>query len=144
MAVQLMSKYIANNLKSQGCTERKTFTLQPPNIEKHLIPAFLKGAIDGDGGVYFKEKIQHCNGNKYWQFKIHFCSASLPFITWINEQWKNLCGHANSIGKNKNTYQTQISGMYAFWLAKILYFTNSPHLTRKHSKFLQAQSYYTS
>lgn len=132
LSIQLMSKHIANNLKMQGCTERKTFTLQPPNIAEHLLPAFLKGAIDGDGGVYF-------NRNR---FILYFCSASLPFITWVNEQWYNLCGISNIINKQGNVYQTQISGARAYALAQTLYSTNCPHLQRKYEKFQQAQLHY--
>lgn len=144
LAIQLNCKNIANNLRLQGCTERKTFTLQPPNIAEHLVPAFLKGAIDGDGCIsFFNSKQKHCN--KLYTYKrlvVHFCSASLHFIQWVSDNCNTFAHVYNNIGINKNLYQMQISGKKALTLLQILYSTECPHLHRKYEKFVQAQLHY--
>lgn len=50
----LTDKELANNLKRFGITERKSYTLSAPNLNKNeekFIPYILRGIIDGDGSV---------------------------------------------------------------------------------------------
>lgn len=51
--VNINSIKIVNNLIKLGCTQNKSLTLIPPNLDFELIPHFIRGYFDGDGCVAF-------------------------------------------------------------------------------------------
>ncbi len=55
----LCSKYLCSSLSKQGCTPRKSLTLQFPTEEqvpKHLLNHFVRGYFDGDGSFYVSKR----------------------------------------------------------------------------------------
>lgn len=49
--LKFYSKYMVNSLAQYTITPNKTFTCELPNIDPFLIPHFLRGSFDGDGGI---------------------------------------------------------------------------------------------
>ena len=58
--IAIRSNKLTNDLISHGCTPRKTFTLTFPNLDKDLIPHFIRGYFDGDGSVFISNE-------KHWR-----------------------------------------------------------------------------
>jgi len=56
ISVSVYSKEMKEDLVKHGCTPRKSFNLRLPNIDKTLMPHFLRGVFDGDGCFYHSEK----------------------------------------------------------------------------------------
>jgi len=49
----MYSTSLVESIKKQGFHSRKTFTIEKPDIEKKLIPHFIRGYFDGDGSFSF-------------------------------------------------------------------------------------------
>jgi hypothetical protein len=75
-SLAIYSKQLVESIKKQGVHSRKTFTITKPNIDKKLIPHFVRGFFDGDGSFSFninKHKISTnfaCASDKFRQFLI--------------------------------------------------------------------------
>ncbi len=54
--VEICSPSLCEDLIKIGCIENKTFKLQFPNINEHLIRHFVRGYFDGDGSLSFGKK----------------------------------------------------------------------------------------
>lgn len=101
------SKTLKEDLISNGCLPRKSFenrnNLHIPNISENLIPHFIRGYFDGDGGCTLntqKSKIQK---------RVYIYSASLPLINEIEEFMKSKGIIFNNIiqsGKNIPVYKS--------------------------------------
>lgn len=52
------SSKLIKSLKRLGVTERKTFTLRPPKMRVKFVPHYLRGLIDGDGGIYYYKRLE--------------------------------------------------------------------------------------
>lgn len=101
------SKTLKEDLISNGCLPRKSFenrnNLHIPNISEDLIPHFIRGYFDGDGGCTLntqKSKIQK---------RVYIYSASLPLINEIEEFMKSKGIIFNNIiqsGKNIPVYKS--------------------------------------
>jgi len=48
----LKDEDMIEKLISHGVLEHKTNILQPPNVDEHLVPHFIRGYFDGDGSVW--------------------------------------------------------------------------------------------
>lgn len=72
-------KDIYDDLSNNGVYQRKSSMnkdlLKIPKIENHLIPHFIRGLYDSDGGFYLYDTL----------VETFFCSTSLPFISEIKE-----------------------------------------------------------
>lgn len=51
--IKFFSRKLISDLKILGCTERKSLTLQIPNINDNLLRHFLRGYFDGDGCITY-------------------------------------------------------------------------------------------
>lgn len=49
--ILLTSQHTVDTLKKYGIVENKTFITTMPEIEEHLIPAWIRGYSDGDGSI---------------------------------------------------------------------------------------------
>ena len=81
------SKTLKDDLVSNGCLPRKSFenrnNLHIPNISEDLIPHFIRGYFDGDGGCTLntqKSKVQK---------RVYIYSASLSLINEIEDFMKS-------------------------------------------------------
>lgn len=101
------SKTLKDDLISNGCLPRKSFenrnNLHIPNISEELIPHFIRGYFDGDGGCTLntqKSKVQK---------RVYIYSASLPLINEIEDFMKSKGIIFNNIiqsGKNIPVYKS--------------------------------------
>ena len=101
------SKTLKDDLIANGCLPRKSFenrnNLHIPNISEELIPHFIRGYFDGDGGCTLntqKSKVQK---------RVYIYSASLPLINEIEDFMKSKGIIFNNIiqsGKNIPVYKS--------------------------------------
>lgn len=54
--IRINSNQLVNDLINQGCTPKKTFTIERPNIDEKYYRHFLRGFYDGDGNFFYSEK----------------------------------------------------------------------------------------
>lgn len=74
-------KWLLNN----GCIPRKSLTLQFPNVPKKYLPDFLRGCIDGDGTIAYKQYFRKTNGKSFYAIHWTLTSASHDFIKSLSE-----------------------------------------------------------
>ncbi len=88
----MTAKQVSQDLEQNfNITPRKTFTLQPPNIEEDNALAYIAGFIDGDGSISLIQK-------KYPLCQIG--SASESMLIWIKSILR--VGHKISCYKTKS------------------------------------------
>lgn len=93
------SSKVVNDLDNNfNITERKTFTLEPPNISKEdHIDYYIKGYIDGDGCVSL------CNLKRGLNINIQITGTKC-LLEWINKRFSQILGReAKSLRKRNNT-----------------------------------------
>ena len=97
---------------SLGITNRKTYTLQYPNIPTKFNYDFIRGCIDGDGCWHIRNRI----GTKGQSIKpgilLQFTGSSYPFLESIQNILMKDTEYTNKIYKikNKNCYELKFSG----------------------------------
>lgn len=111
-------------------TQRKSLTLQPPNItDPELIKAFIIGYIDGDGCF------THTSGGKYLSLSI---LGTYSFLSWVSEQLFLISGirvrKLIRCRKDTETYQIIASANKALSIWRSLNCVDVPKLERKWSK----------
>lgn len=122
-SVKYQSKNIVRDLTNNfNITERKSLTLEPPNIiDTNLIDSFIIGYIDGDGCIMLKDK--------YTQIQI---VGTKEMLLWI----KNRCcvildKKRGSISKKNNHYVLTYASKSAKDLIRYFYKYDVPKLDRK-------------
>jgi hypothetical protein len=131
--VQLCDMIIYNKLMSYGLEEKKSLTLQPPNIEHKYIKSFILGFFDGDGSISTNKSIN--------QWKVSLGTGSLIFSNWIKDYLKiyNPSLHTRKLKTGKEFYDISLIGIKGKLLMQDLYEFHLPNycLYRKYSKFLE-------
>lgn len=146
---------IVSWLVKNGCTPRKSKTLEMPNIPSKYLPDFVRGYFDGDGSVsvckYKKKK-----GSKtycYTKFNAYICSGSEGFITELQKQIP-IAGCLSHVSTGGNTLKGKLIPSGNMWRISFgdrtaLKFTNWTHyeghvisMPRKLQKIQEARSYY--
>ena len=74
--LRIFDQQICKTLLNGGCFERKSITLQFPNIPDRYFFDFLRGCFDGDGAIYWQMKKNNIHKN----FVVYLCSASKQFL----------------------------------------------------------------
>ena len=130
----ICSKKIIHDLEVNfNIVPSKTFILQPPNItDEILIKAFIKGYIDGDGGIGLY-------GKPLWT--IHVCSASKIILDWIKcyfDLWYPISRNGlSNVRPHESIHRYCVAGKRAIEIMKILCEIKTPYLTRKWTKFMK-------
>ena len=135
--MQLYSTKMVNDLKSHGCVDRKSLTLEFPNIEDEYVGSFLRGYFDGDGWIH--EHITE--GQQYKRFGLIgsaiFCSQ-LKNILLVKFGIKSLFHQP----KNKKYAVLQIAAQDdVLRIRDIMYMYDTISLKRKKDKFYSKYSY---
>jgi hypothetical protein len=96
--IQISNKNLYGFLIEVGLTPRKSLTLGHLNIPEHGFIDFLRGVIDGDGGI--RRWTHPTNGCEQWVLRIY--SAAPVFTKWIKnavESWFDVQGrtHLNKV-----------------------------------------------
>jgi hypothetical protein len=88
--IRINSNEMVENLIDKGCTPRKTFTIDYPNIDEKFYKDFIRGYYDGDGNFFYNEKTKMsvvtivCASDKFRNFLIDVVSK-IPNIGIIHE-----------------------------------------------------------
>lgn len=77
--LQIGSVGLHQKLRNIGLTPRKSLTIGPLTVPDQYFKDFLRGVIDGDGGI--RRWIHPANGREQWVIRI--VGASKPFLAWI-------------------------------------------------------------
>ena len=127
--ILLTSQKTVDDLKRHGVIENKTFILTFPDLEKELVPHFIRGYFDGDGTISIYEDA----------FKFGF-SGNLEFLTSV----KNFFPESKAqIEKDKNIYCFRIGGTKkAFKMLHTIYEDANIFLDRKHQLYQLAYKKY--
>jgi hypothetical protein len=127
----MYSSKLVNSIKKQGFHSRKTFTIEKPNIEKEMIPHFIRGYFDGDGSFSF-------NKSKYI-IKTQIVSASEQFQRFILDELKKNNITINLYSDIKLQIQNKLDNEkfynYIYGNAKI-------YLKRKKEKYEEFRRHY--
>lgn len=104
--IRFNSKEIREIFESYGITSKKSLTIEFPKIPNDMLPHFIRGVFDGDGGIYVtKRKI---NGRFYDRTKVHFTSGSLQFLEVLKNKIESEIGNNVKITKGTRCF------IYAF------------------------------
>lgn len=122
------------NLYTLGCTDRKSFTLLFPKIEKQFLSSFILGYFDGDGSISICKKLNKGNMN--------FIS-SLFFTKELQNKINEICKTGGNISDRECKNNKQIStlsycgNLQILRIFNFLYRENDFFLKRKYNKFLE-------
>jgi hypothetical protein len=132
--IRFHSAEVRRIFESYGITARKSLTMDFPEIPKEMLPHFMRGVFDGDGGIYVT--MREINGKYYGRQKAHFCSGSFSFLSGLKSVVESVTGGDRKITKGTRAFQYGIeskSDVIAF--AEWLYAGNAFGMERKKSKF---------
>lgn len=125
--IKISSTTLCNHLEKYSITERKSFTIQFPNIEEQYKPHYIRGFFDGDGcisvGKYCKRVTFYSGSLDFLKSIESVMSNSLnikPRIPRIDRKIFSLCYASN----------TEVADIFQ-WLYKDASF----YLERKYNKF---------
>lgn len=96
----LNSQEIVGDLAALGVSERKSFTVVPPEIETNLRRHMVRGMIDGDGCL---------SVSKRGEIRVILAGSHGTcnyFADWVNE----LFGHRPSVMKSGSIYRVNVCG----------------------------------
>jgi hypothetical protein len=130
-----------NFLNLQGVFQNKTFILNAPNLSENLIPHFIRGYFDGDGGL-----VTNCNKFKHYKDSINF-TGTLELLTYISEEFKKLDINTSIYKRHKNNnnnYTIIISGrLNVIRACEYMYNESGDYkLIRKYEKFQTIKNRY--
>ena len=127
----MYSSKLVNSIKKQGFHSRKTFTIEKPNIEKEMIPHFIRGYFDGDGSFSFNPK-------KYIN-KTQIVTASIKFQEFIISELKNNDIKINLYSEIKLQIQNKMDNKKFY---DYIYKNATIYLKRKKEKYEEFRRYY--
>lgn len=120
-------KEMAIDLVSLGLFNNKSLVLKPPKINDNLIPHFIRGYFDGDGGVSYNQKEDKLT---------YYFTGTLEIVEWIHSFLKTdaKIRKEHNAGEN-NTWRFATSGIN---MIKDLYnfiYTDSTQESRMDRKY---------
>ena len=136
------SKIISENLSKLGCTSNKTYNLMFPKediIPNHLIKHFIRGYLDGDGGISYWIDNKNTGHKK---FNINFCGTSdiIINISKILGEKFNCCPSIVDRYEERDNNNLQVSVCGNNVIRKILdwiYEDSNIKMKRKYNKYLE-------
>jgi len=128
------SKKLCKDLISLGCTERKSLTLEYPNIPKILERHLIRGYFDGDGCIYFRKP----RGN--YVSPVISIVGNIDFLQGLRKNLKmdeyKMTLKIRHPERNNNIRYFVLSGKKACEkFFKIVYADATVYLERKYLKF---------
>ncbi|MCK4386510.1 MAG: hypothetical protein KAV41_00270 [Candidatus Pacebacteria bacterium] len=136
--LQIGSKEMCNDLRKLGMEERKTYTMDFPNVPKKYFGDFVRGYFDGDGNVWSGYIHKH---RKTQTFVIRsvFTSSSVAFLKEMFRLLRNKGLKGGSLCKKKNcgAYDLSFSVNDSLLLYHLMYdnLETSLFLQRKRNCF---------
>lgn len=115
---------VCADLISHGCIPRKThFTERPTGVPDYLIKHFIRGVVDGDGGIYLYEKSMSVE-----------IVGDYDLLLWIKESSPV---ELSNLQKHKSIYRLRTYTESAFEFASWLYDDATVYLDRKYERFIK-------
>lgn len=118
-------------LENYKITPKKTFTLQPPKLNKINSLCYIIGYIDGDGCIFHDAKPKR--GNPRLSISLIGTEA---LLTWIKKIFDKLCPKfcGANVRKSKSMWTYCVAGYKAKKILDKLNKLNTPKLQRKWDK----------
>jgi len=132
-------KDLCNGLRRHGIVERKTFSIEYPDIPNEMDPHFIRGVFDGDGTwVILKRKNRPTN-----KLRFSIASASLGFLETIKKKINTYCntpdlGTIKKIGKSRCYYLIYNGNRQCSKIYQYLWKEHTICLVRKNQKVLDS------
>jgi hypothetical protein len=139
VTISITSAQIVEALLCLGITERKTKTLEFPNLPDHLIKHFCRGYFDGDGSWSFWKPRTRPNHSKQLMFCLR---GTEKFLNVFNENLVRGCGldqnklRKKTDGDGKTHVLAYTGNIICERIAKWMYDGSSTYLVRKFEKAL--------
>lgn len=133
--IRINSNKLIEDIINQGCTPRKTFTIDKPTIDEKFYKDFIRGYYDGDGNFFYSEKTKMsvvtivCASEKFREFLIEVISK-IPNIGNIHEDKEKY-----------NIKIVNIVGIVSF--LDYVYKESNIHLERKKEYYEKYREYRT-
>ena len=114
----ITSQKIVNNLKKLGIAYRKSLREKVPDVPQQYLRDFIRGVIDGDGGISFTKKgyptLQLCGGKRVTAFVRDHFLANLHVYSTIGKRTKSKSGnfYLFAIGYRGNSAKTITTYLY--------------------------------
>lgn len=127
-------QYIKHLKDNFNITERKSLTLQPPNINNEtLVASYIIGLIDGDGSISFKREGNVC-------ITIYGTRFILQWVKEYFDKWTKPTNYKKSevrdVNDARNLSYYHVCSSRARELHKIFATINVPRLARKWDKII--------
>lgn len=139
ISIRLLSEKMFNDLTKLGCWQRKSLTLEVPNIEEKFRASFIRGYYDGDGGFSV------IDGKEGYMFNTKVgITSTKKVLEYIQQGVLDGCGYSGSLsnglsGKRSETYRLTYSGnrLCIKFFDYIYGNMNDPFLDRKFDKAIK-------
>lgn len=137
-SINIVNPNTINFFENIGLTERKSLTLNFPNIPDEFIPDFIRGFFDGDGCAY--KSTTTSNKIKYDYIFVSFTSGSDSFIEKLKNILKNNNIKSTIVNDSRNNHNAKYLKIYSKESVKnfynyIYYNDDVVCLNRKKNKF---------
>lgn len=128
------SREIFGDLVSLRLTERKSFTITPPeNIPSDMLSHYCRGVIDGDGTIAPRKEKK----KRLAYLTIRMYSPNKSFAEWFNISVAGAVGiPSNVVSWNKTCWGIKYSAHTARLICDWLYSNSTIHLDRKRKFYL--------
>ncbi len=125
---QIANKNFYDFLLSVGLTQHKSLTLGKIKVPNRFFIDFLRGVIDGDGGI--QRWIHHTNGREQWNLRV--TSGSKKFLVWLKDKIKEIVGTRGVLHcEGKTRFRLKYGKMAAREIARQCYYKGCLGLDRK-------------
>jgi LAGLIDADG-like domain len=151
------NKTITDWLIANECVPNKSLIVKMPNVPDEHFGSFLRGCMDGDGCISFKDKKCRKDGKpKRKSIITYICGSSYDFLKSAQEKLKalNIKGNLRNqnlkpqmmvMGKLCNThphYRLTITGRQALKFLELIYQDNVLCPDRKFAIYKEAKEYF--
>lgn len=126
--IQIANKNFYTFLLSIGLTPNKSLTLDVLSIPHNFFIDFLRGLIDGDGGI--QRWVHHTNRREQWNLRI--ASGSERFLIWVKREIERFIGAKGRLYSESDTqFRLKYGKMAAREIVKKCYYDGCFGLQRK-------------
>jgi intein/homing endonuclease len=126
--IQIANRNFYDFLLSIGLTPNKSLTLEQVKIPEIYFYDFLRGLIDGDGGM--QRWIHHTNRREQWNLRV--ASGSRKFLAWLKDEIEQATGVKGRLYfEAKNLFRLKYGKMAAKIIAQKCYYEGTISLERK-------------
>jgi intein-encoded DNA endonuclease-like protein len=140
--IQIGSKQWFEDLTGLGFTQKKSLTMQFPEISSKYFGHFVRGYFDGDGCAYLKEHWAKDRNHFRWVFTTRFTSGSYSFLeTLLGRLREYEVQGGRIVTKQKGSYDLVFSWNDSVALYRLMYHTapiSNLYLPRKREKIERA------